>query len=96
MAKVKVHVFGPMKEVIGTGELSIGVKTDFKLSDLIDVLDEKSGGKFKEKIIDSRKKDVSQLIRILINGKDYGLLRGVNTPLNEGDEVLFLPSYGGG
>jgi molybdopterin synthase sulfur carrier subunit len=35
-------------------------------------------------------------LRIMVNGRDIGVLQGLDTVLAEGDEILILPPAGGG
>jgi molybdopterin synthase sulfur carrier subunit len=65
------------------------------LKEVLDSLIGEHGEEFKTKILDNAG-NPQRHIRIYINGKDIRFLKKLNTPLNDGDEVLILPAVVGG
>jgi molybdopterin converting factor small subunit len=57
---------------------------------LIDHLGEEYGIAFRQKM------DSVRGLRILINGREYKLLGGMDAPLQDGNTVVFLPPIFGG
>lgn len=93
MARIKVRLIGPLAQVAGgIKELEIEA---FVVKDAIQVLSEKLGEEFKNRVI----KDSGELqnfIRLFLNERDVRFLNGVNTELKDGDTILLVPAIGGG
>ncbi len=92
MAKVTLRVFATLATVLGKKKVEA---EGFSLKDVIDSLSVEYGEEFKTKILDYAG-NPQRYIRIYINGKDIRFLKQLNTPLNDGDEVLILPAVVGG
>ncbi len=92
MAKVTLRVFATLATALGKKE--VGAEGS-SLKEVLDSLIEEHGEEFKTKILDSAG-NPRRHIRIYINGKDIRFLKKLNTPLNDGDEVLILPAVVGG
>ena len=92
MAKVTLRVFATLATVLGKKEVEA---EGFSLNEVLDSLSGKYGEEFGAKIFDGAG-NPQRHIRIYINGKDIRFLKQLNTPLNDGDEVLILPAVVGG
>ncbi|MEM2910605.1 MAG: MoaD family protein [Nitrososphaerota archaeon] len=62
---------------------------------LLDQLSERFGDAFKHRVLDENGNPKSFVV-IYINGKNIQFAEGLDTKLNDGDEVLILPAIGGG
>lgn len=87
---IEVLLFGRPRELAGTSGEIISVGEGARLSDLIKLLGEKHGIAFSEEVRHT------EALRILLNGREYGLLGGMEAPLSDKDTVVFLPLIGGG
>ncbi|MFH1640004.1 MAG: MoaD family protein [Chloroflexota bacterium] len=87
---IEIMFFGKLRDLAGIHKEEVDLETNARLSDLINRLGEKHGDGFCTKI-----KDMEGL-RILINGREYQILDGFDTRLNERDAVVFLPLIEGG
>ena len=65
------------------------------LQQLFDKLSEQIGGSFKQNVLDQVGKPQS-FVNVYVNGRDIRHLGGLETQLNDGDEVLILPAIAGG
>jgi len=93
MPKVKV-IFPSVLVKVTAGDKATEVFAS-TLGDALDKLAAKYGDTFKEKIFDSRGK-LKRLLNFSVNGKNVRLLKQLETPLEEGDEVFIFPSVSGG
>ena len=90
MIHLELLFFAQIREVTGVRTTGAVLPDGSRLIDLIEHLTAVYGKNFGEKIesIDG--------LRILINGREYYLLGGMEAPLAENDTVIFLPPIAGG
>lgn len=98
MIKVKVRgVAGVAKSMGGVdGYQEIAVPQASTLRELLDILVDRYGEDFRKIIYREESKELRRGMRILINGRDIGVLGGLDAGLEEGDQVSFLPPLSGG
>jgi sulfur-carrier protein len=87
---IEVLFFGKLRELSGIRKIVVSVGESARLSDLIKQLGERFGSAFQTGV------DHLQGLRILVNGREHGLLGGRETRLRHKDNVVFLPPLGGG
>ena len=87
---VEVLLFAQFQELAGTRQEVISVGEGTRLTDLIERLGERYGTVFGEEV------GRIEGLRILINGREYSLLDGMETQLKDKDTVVFLPPIAGG
>ncbi len=81
-----------------TGVTAGEKKTEVSASTLREVVDKlvvKYGDAFRERIFDPSGK-LKRLLNFYVNGKNVRFLKQLETPLNDDDEVLILPTVSGG
>jgi len=93
VAKVKIIIPSLLSKVTG-GEKEVAVSAA-TLTEALRQLIAKYGDAFEERVFDSTGKPKG-LLNFYINGKNVHFLKGVETQLKDGDEVLILPAVGGG
>ncbi len=93
MTRVRV-VFSSALTGVTIGEKEAEVSAS-SLREALDKLAEKYGDGFKERILDATGKP-KRLLNFYVNGKNVRLLKQVDTPLDDGDEVTVLPAVSGG
>ncbi|MEN8245299.1 MAG: MoaD family protein [Thermodesulfobacteriota bacterium] len=70
---------------------------DITLRGLLDRLCEEFGGELKNQVFDPKTQKISDMLKVLINGRHYTTLSGkLETPLKDGDEVALFPPVAGG
>jgi MoaD family protein len=79
--------------VIG-GEREVKVRAS-TLIEALNALAEKYGDGLRGKLFDGEGKP-KRLLSFYVNGKNVRFLKGLETPLKDGDEVSILPSVSGG
>ena len=87
---IEVLLFGQFHELARTRQEIISVCDGTRLKDLIEQLGKRYGTVFVEEV------NRIEGLRILINGREYGLLDGMETQLKDKDTVVFLPPISGG
>jgi len=90
MINLELLFFGNLREITGVRKTGAAINDGSRLTDLIEHLSAEYGREFGEQI-----KTIEGL-RILINGREYYLLGRMETPLAEGDTIVFLPPIAGG
>ncbi|PUA31081.1 MAG: hypothetical protein B9J98_07785 [Candidatus Terraquivivens tikiterensis] len=63
--------------------------------ELLSQLSERFGDAFRQRVLDENGKPKSFVV-LYVNGKNIHFAEGLDTKLNDGDEVLILPAIGGG
>ena len=87
---IEVLFFGQLRELTNAHRMTATVKDGASLADLIERLGEEYGTAFRQKM------DSVEGLRILINGREYGLLGGMDAPLQDGNTIVLLPPIFGG
>ena len=96
MIRVKVHTILGLKEIIGQREIEISVPEQSNLSDVLSHMVETWGEKLSSRLFEPGTDQVSSHIRLMVNGRDMAFLNGMETVIQDGDEIfLFPPAFGG-
>ncbi len=90
MINLEILFFGNLREIIGVRKTGAVLPDGSRLSDLVERLSNEYGQEFKEQI-----ESIAGL-RILINGREFYLTGYMESPLTDGDTVVFLPPIAGG
>lgn len=85
-----VRFFGVYRNISGRDELNARFKDTILLKEAVDEII-KWMPDLEQVLIDPDLKDPRPNTLILINGKEISILKGLETMLKEGDEVVFLP-----
>ncbi len=75
--------------------VNLELKNIISVEELLSLLSEKYGQKFREYIYNQEGK-IQDFLSFLVNGKNINNLQGFNTTLKEGDIIAILPPVGGG
>lgn len=85
---IKVRALGPLKALLGRGELELGLD-EVEIEGLI----EEVGRSVK----DARRAEITpSSLLIAVNGVEISALKGVKTIVGKGDEVVLIPVVHGG
>lgn len=93
MGKVSVKFFGAIIDI--AKRQTVNEIDASNLRQLFDKLSESLGSVFRQRILDSTGQPQT-FVNIFLNDKDIRHLSGLDTPLNDGDEILILPAIAGG
>lgn len=95
--RVQTKFYGILKTAAKTGGLDLHFDTTVSVRQLVDrLITAIPHHEFEAYLIDADMKDPRPNTLILISGTEIGALNGLDTPLKDGDEVVFLPVVHGG
>ncbi|MDH5451657.1 MAG: MoaD/ThiS family protein [Candidatus Bathyarchaeota archaeon] len=96
MIHVKVRFLGVFREFCGRSRVTVELEDTVTVRNFIQKLAETFSSKFKETLIDPELSDPRPNALILVNGKEIGVLQGLQTLLCNCDEMVLLPVAHGG
>jgi MoaD family protein len=92
---ITVKFIGAFRSISGKSKISIRAKDSVSLSEVIkQVIEEQP--KIKRALIDPELEDPRPNTLILVNGKEISVLNGLDTMVENGDEIIFVPIVHGG
>ncbi|MEM3673495.1 MAG: MoaD/ThiS family protein [Candidatus Bathyarchaeia archaeon] len=92
---VTVKFVGALRGISGKERLTIKIEGETSLRELVKKI-VKQQPKLKRVLIDPELQDPRPNALILVNGKEISVLKGLETVVREGDEVVFVPVIHGG
>ncbi len=51
---------------------------------------------FREFVFDVKAQELTSVVSVIYNGRLLELVQGIQTPLKDGDNLMFLPAFSGG
>jgi len=78
-----------------TGERSINIENNGKVSELIEILINKYGNAFKDALFD-KNGELRDYMKILINGEDLQAIGGLDAEVKDDDEIIIFQTIAGG
>jgi molybdopterin converting factor small subunit len=94
--KVKVQYLGFIKNLIKRSEDEFELEEGVSLSELLNQIAGIYGKAFKKEVYEPGLKDVKMGFVVTVNGVLMGQLQGVDTQLNNGDNVILMSLMSGG
>ncbi|MHA2393240.1 MAG: MoaD/ThiS family protein [Promethearchaeota archaeon] len=95
MVEIKIRFLSLLTDITETDELILTINENLTIENLLELLRIKFGAKFEELIFKSSQ-NLSKYVIITINGKDIRLLDGLETQIQNADEINFIPAIAGG
>jgi molybdopterin synthase sulfur carrier subunit len=92
---ITVKFIGALRHVSGAGELALACKGDASIKKLMSKIT-KELPSLKRSLIDQQLENPMPNVLILVNGKEISVLNGLETTLQNGDEVVLVPVVHGG
>ena len=90
---VKFH--GVLRHFLGKSELILDKEVAISIKELIgEIIKETSA--LKASLIDQRFEDLRSKALIIVNGKEISVLKGLETKIKDGDEIVLIPVVHGG
>lgn len=96
MISVKVKAILDIATIMGSYQVVVSLKQGSKVSDLLDLLEHKHGDPFRDRLYSNVKTELRPEMQLLLNGKMIVFLDGLNTEVNDGDELFIMSPIGGG
>ena len=94
--KINVHSILSLKEVLGGKDVEMIIPEGTTLSGLLAGMVEIWGDSLSPHIFKPGSEEILPYVRLMVNGKAIQSLNGMETILNDGDEVLLIPLAAGG
>jgi len=94
--RVKVHTILGLKEILGGREIEITLPRGSALKALLSHMVERWGERLSSRLFEPGSSSLIPRIRVMVNGRDIGFIGGMETALQEGDEILICPPVAGG
>ncbi len=94
--KVRVNYLGLVKTYTNKSTDEFELQEGTPLSDLLKKIAANSGKQFTQDIYEPGQKDVKAMFTVMVNGIVSGQLKGLETPLKNGDNVILMPLMTGG
>ena len=95
MITIKINFLSLLSDIFGTEELTYTANDNCAIEDILEMLSKEFGQNFERVLHNSSRKSNSYII-IALNGEDIRLLESIQTPVHDGDEIIFLPAIAGG
>ncbi len=96
MIRVGVRLMGTLRDPTGKSEETLVIDGEADVSGVIDALIELHGEPLETALIDPVAGSPLPNALILVNGVEIGNIRGLGTPLQDGDSVVLLSVTHGG
>jgi molybdopterin synthase sulfur carrier subunit len=94
--RVKVHTILGLKEILGGREMEIALSRGSTLQALISHMVARWGERLSSRLFEPGSSNLLPRIRVMVNGRDIGFIGGMETVLQEGDEIVIFPPVAGG
>ncbi|MEM2214440.1 MAG: ubiquitin-like small modifier protein 1 [Candidatus Nezhaarchaeales archaeon] len=91
--RVKVEVYGSLRNVVGWKSVEMELSEDFTLGQLLDLLVEQKP-ELKELIFEGE--NLRDYLKVFVDGRDCRLLGGLKAKLKDGSTISIFPPAGGG
>jgi sulfur-carrier protein len=92
---IAIKFVGAFRHFSGTSELILERKGCISICDMVNELVIEMP-ELKKSLIDQQLEDLRPNALILVNGREIGVLNGLETKLNDGDQVTLVPVMHGG
>ena len=93
---LKVRTILDFKKILGKREVEISIPEKSTLQELLLKMVGTWGDELRSRLFEPNSTSPLPHIRLMVNGQDIAFLNGMETVLEEGDEILILPPVGGG
>ncbi|MEM1589858.1 MAG: MoaD/ThiS family protein [Candidatus Bathyarchaeia archaeon] len=93
--KITLRFVGSLHNIIGKNKITLKLDGEKTLKEIIGILVDKFP-ETKRTIVDPELEDPRPNTLIIVNGREISVLKGLETIIKNGDEVIFVPvSHGG-
>ena len=96
MISVNINTIHRLKKIIGRRQVEFSIPEQSRLSDLISIMAETWGEALSCQLFEPGTQNLDSHLRLMVNGRDVVFLDGLDTVLQDGDEIYLLPPAFGG
>jgi len=90
-----IKFIGALRHLSGKTQLTINFQEGMSLKELVTKISQQMP-KLEKTFSDHQLNDSRSNALILVNGREISVLNGLETKLNDGDEIIFVPVVHGG
>jgi len=94
--RIKVHYISLVKSFTKTSQDEFDLKEAALLSDVLYKVADKYGKPFTQEVYDPNHKEMKSTFVAMVNGVLMDQLKGINTPLKDGDSIILMSLMTGG
>jgi molybdopterin converting factor small subunit len=95
--QIKVRILrGPLVEILGKQEITIESEDQVRVIDVLNILARDYGKSFKDKLFDPETGEIKPYLILALNGVYLNGVKGAETKIEDGSELLILSPTGGG
>ena len=94
--RVTLHTILGIKDVVGQRLTEIELPHGSTVEGCLTYMRERWGDELSTRLFHPDSDAVLPYVQIMVNGQTINFLKGMETPLKDGDEVLILPPVSGG
>jgi MoaD family protein len=87
---------GNLIKISGTSSIQMRMEDGVVIKDLLEEIFRLYGEEMRHQVMDSSGKELAPYYKILVNGRNFNLLLGFDTPLQEGQVIHIMPPIAGG
>ena len=92
---ITVKLIGVLRHAAGTGELALNYKSKTSIKELVNEIIKKVPA-LTRSLIDQQLENPTPNVLILVNGREISVLKGLETTLQNNDEIVLVPVVHGG
>lgn len=92
---ITVKFLGALRHISGAGGLALNIKGALSIKELMNEIVRETPA-LKPSLIYQQLEDLRSNALILVNGREISVLNGLETNLEDGDEIVFVPVVHGG
>jgi len=90
-----IKFIGALRHISGKTQLTVNFQKSTSLKELLSKLS-KELPQLEKTLSEQQANDSTSNALILVNGREISVLEGLETKLNDGDEIVFVPVVHGG
>jgi sulfur-carrier protein len=94
--KIIIHTILELRQVLGKKKIEIELPEGSTVDSVFTYMKKRWGEKLDSHIFHPDSGQILDHLRIMVNGQTIRFLKGMDTLLEEGDEVLIMPLVSGG
>lgn len=94
--KLKIQTLGAFRNILGKNQIFMKLDKPTTIKEVIQKLSTFFPPESKNALIDPELNDPRPNALILVNGKEIGILQGLDTEVKNGDEIVLIPTSHGG
>ena len=94
--KITIHTILEIRQALGQRLIEVDLPQDSTVEDLLAYMKKRWGEKLDFHLFNPDDGKILEHLQIMVNGQTIRFLKGMNTLLNEADEILIMPLVSGG